>query len=170
MPIVPSNLQSRKRERTCRYLWRPWRAKLSPLTWSLRTRSTMSRPRFKIRREFHQINNVWSSPESNWKMDALWATTTSRRNLLFTLFFVCEEAYTILLWPSWLRATTATRLYAASAMHAFHHVPQIAERGNVDILHNYDPRKSSNKLVTYGNLYLLQLGVIRIYSYCCSFV
>merc|ERR1712036_126426 len=41
----------------------------------------MSRPKFKIKRAFLQINNVSSLPESNSRMDGLCQTTISKRNL-----------------------------------------------------------------------------------------
>merc|ERR1711953_875359 len=44
----------------------------------------MSRPKFKIRRESHQISNVRSSPENNLRMAELFRITTSKRNQPFT--------------------------------------------------------------------------------------
>ena len=40
----------------------------------------------------HLINNVSSLPESNWRMVALWLTTTSRRSPRCTWCCVCEVA------------------------------------------------------------------------------
>ena len=51
---------------------------------SLLTPLTTSRPRSRTRKESPQINIVSSSPDSNSRMAALWATTTSRKSPLFT--------------------------------------------------------------------------------------
>ena len=58
---------------------RPSRARLSPSRWSLQILSTMSNPRFKIRKEFLPTNSDWSLPASNLRMAVLSATTTSKR-------------------------------------------------------------------------------------------
>merc|ERR1712137_1206611 len=50
------------------------------------TLSNKSNKRFKIRKEFLQINNVLSLLENNLKMEELWLIITSKRNLLFTWF------------------------------------------------------------------------------------
>merc|ERR1712183_350601 len=48
---------------------------------SPQTQLKMSRPKFKIKRAFLQINNVSSLLESNSRMDGLCQTTISKRNL-----------------------------------------------------------------------------------------
>merc|ERR1711915_216962 len=47
-----------------------------------------SRPRSRTKKESRPISSVLSSRESSWKMDALFPTTTFRRNPLFISSFV----------------------------------------------------------------------------------
>merc|ERR1712018_623823 len=51
----------------------------------------MLRPRSRIRKAFLQISNVSSLLENNWKMEELFLIITSKKSLLFTLYFVSVE-------------------------------------------------------------------------------
>merc|ERR1712038_641536 len=75
----------------CRFSSRHSRVKPSLSMSSHQTPSTTSRPRFRIKRVFLQISSVLSLLESNWRMGVPFPTTTSRRNLLFTWYFVFVE-------------------------------------------------------------------------------
>merc|ERR1711915_617955 len=78
-------------EEECRFLSRLLLER--PSLWKLShlTPLKMRRPRFKTRRESHQISRGWSLQENSWKMAELFLTTTSRRSPLFTWFSVSEE-------------------------------------------------------------------------------
>lgn len=65
--------------------------KQSPLMLNHRTQSTTSKLRSKIRKEFHRISNVSSSPANSLKMAVPSPTTISKKNPLFILFFVYVE-------------------------------------------------------------------------------
>merc|ERR1712038_573754 len=58
------------------------------------------RPRFRTRREFHQINSVSSLLESSLRMAAPSPTTTSRKSPPFTWYFVFVEVCRSLSRPS----------------------------------------------------------------------
>merc|ERR1712194_61906 len=75
----------------CRSLLRHSLVKLSRLMLSQVTPSIMLRRRFKIRKEFHQINNDLSLLENNLKMAVLYLTTIFKRSLHSILFFVSVE-------------------------------------------------------------------------------
>merc|ERR1711862_1054718 len=66
-------------------------AKLSRLMLSQVTPSITLRQRFRIRKEFHQINNVLSLQENNLKMAVLYLTTIFKRSLHSILSFVSVE-------------------------------------------------------------------------------
>lgn len=117
----------------------------SLLMSSHRIQSIMWRPKFKIRKEFHLTNSVWSSLGNNSKMDAHYLIIISRRSLRCTLSCVLGVAYMIPLWLSWRRATTVIRQFAASVMLVFHLVLQTAERRSVDTPIICAQRKSLNK-------------------------
>merc|ERR1712168_756115 len=60
----------------------------------------MSKPKSRIRKEFHQISRDWSLQENSWKMEEPYQTTTSRRKAHFILCFVSEEVCRSLSKPS----------------------------------------------------------------------
>ena len=78
---------------TCKSLWKRWLAELSRWMWKHPTPWRMWNRRFKTRKEFLPINNVWSLQGSNCWTVELWATTTSRRSLPFIWCCDCEEDY-----------------------------------------------------------------------------
>ena len=63
----------------CKFSWRLWLVRPSPLRSSHPIPSKMWRQKFKTRRESLQISNVWSLPESNWKMGAHCLTTIFKK-------------------------------------------------------------------------------------------
>lgn len=64
---------------TCKFSWKPLQGRPSPLRSSLQTLSKMSKPKSKIKKVSHPINNVWSSPESSLKMVVHCRIITSKR-------------------------------------------------------------------------------------------
>merc|ERR1719203_1584583 len=72
----------------CRSLLRHSLVKLSHLMLSQVTPSITSRQRFRIRKEFHQINNVSSLQENNSRMVVLYLTTIFKRSLHSILCYV----------------------------------------------------------------------------------
>merc|ERR1719203_1094617 len=75
----------------CRSLLRHSLVKLSHLMLSQVTLSITLRQRFRIRKEFHQINNVLSLQENSSRMVEPYLTTTFRKSLHFILSFVFVE-------------------------------------------------------------------------------
>lgn len=63
----------------CKFLWKPLQGRPSPLRSSLLTLSKMSKLKSKIKKVSLPINNVWSSPASNLKMDVHCPIITSKK-------------------------------------------------------------------------------------------
>jgi len=74
----------------CKSSSRLWLVKLSLLMSNQMTRSPTSKLRSKTRKGSLQSNKDSSSLVNSWKMDVLFLTTTSKRSLLCTLYFVLE--------------------------------------------------------------------------------
>merc|ERR1711907_10468 len=107
------------------------------------------RPRFRIRKESHLISKDSFSPESNWRMEELSPTTTSKRNLLSISSLDSEEVVMVKSrvsqhLSSLPESTSATKPSAESAMPSFHQKPPTAERESVDIMVISDQRRSSS--------------------------
>merc|ERR1712166_1466221 len=83
-------------EEECRSSSRPSLERPSLLMSSQQTLSRTSKPRFKIRKESHQISKDSSSLENNLKTAELFQTTTFKKNPLFILSLDSEEETEIL--------------------------------------------------------------------------
>merc|ERR1712166_562750 len=83
-------------EEECRSSSRPSLVRPSLLMSSQQILSRTSKPRFKIRKESHQISKDSFSLENNLKTEELFQTTTSKKNLLFILSLDSEEETEIL--------------------------------------------------------------------------
>merc|ERR1711934_811241 len=97
------------------------------------------RPRFKTKKVSHQISKDSSSPESNWRTEEPFLTTTSKRNLPSILSLDSEVVDTVrsrvnqhlLSLPE---STNATKPFAEPAMPSSHQRPKTAERESVAIM------------------------------------
>jgi len=78
-------------EEVCKSSSRPSLVKLSPLMLSQLTPLRMSKPRSKIKKEFHQISRDLSLLESNLKMEELFPTIIFKKSPLFTWSSDLEE-------------------------------------------------------------------------------
>merc|ERR1712166_898252 len=83
-------------EEECKSSSRPLLERPSLLMSSQQIPSRTSKPRFKIRKESHQISKDSSSLENNLKTEELFQTTTSKKNPLFILSLDLEEETEIL--------------------------------------------------------------------------
>src|SRR3990167_3816848 len=81
----------------CRFLLRLLPEKQSPLKLKDQILFNKSNKRFKIKKEFHQINKDSFLLVNNWKMEEHWLITISKKNQLFIWFFVFVEACRFLL-------------------------------------------------------------------------
>ena len=102
-----SSLQSFVSAVVCKFSSRPWLERRSLLRWSPRTRLTMWRRRFKIRRESLPTSNAWSLPESSWKMGVPCLIITSRKSLRFTLVSLNSYVGLDEHWQSWISAASS---------------------------------------------------------------
>ena len=132
----------------CRFSSRLWLARPSPSRSNLLTLSKMSRLRSKTRREFLQINNVWSLLANNWKMAKHCRITISKKILLFIW---CWDFMVVSLnqpWDFWPKNTILTKWFAENVMLVFIPEPPIVVRRNADTPPTSDPRRS------WSNLYI----------------
>merc|ERR1712032_277940 len=132
----------------CKYLSRPLPVRQLLSMSSQPTPSRMSKPKFKIRRVFHQISRDSFSPESNLRMVEPFLTTTSKRSPLFTWFSDSEEEVWVpsrsnLLLPPSPESSSVRSKSAESSMPDSRQRPLTAERESVVTTVTSDPRRRS---------------------------
>merc|ERR1711934_718186 len=132
----------------CKYLSRPLPVRQLLSMSSQPTPSRMSKPKFKIRRVFHQISRDSFSPESNLRMEEPYLTTTSKRSPLFTWFSDSEVEVWVpsrssQLLPPLPESSSVKSRSAESATPDFRQRPSTAERESAVTTVTSDPRRRS---------------------------
>merc|ERR1712243_114323 len=89
--IISDKKYIKQKVTSCRFSLRPSLGKPLPSKSSHLIPSRTWRPRFRIRKAFHQISRGSSSPENSLRTEEPSPITTSRRNQLFTWFSDLEE-------------------------------------------------------------------------------